>query len=183
MAKILEDVNKSGPLAVSAPTHLGYMRPPENASVFKTISDPSAGPNTRRVELSFNNGAWLRPLPLTGNFFSATTIVVTPMSRGSISLKTSNRRDQPLIDPALLMHDFDRFAFRELFRLARKFVASPTWKDYILDIYTGLSHQWTSTTTPNLTNTSKVRPPWASTPSGRRRCQPEARAEASQTPI
>lgn len=33
------------------------------------------------------------------------------------------------------MHDFDRFAIRELFRLARKFVALPAWKDYILDIY------------------------------------------------
>ncbi|KAJ8696713.1 hypothetical protein PTI98_006559 [Pleurotus ostreatus] len=137
MAEILEEwkVNKSGPLTGPASSHLGYMRLPKNASVFETVSDPSAGPNTPHVELSFNNGAWLDPLPPTGNFFSAATVVVTPMSRGSVSLKTSNPLDQPLIDPALLMHEFDRFAFRELFRLARKFVALPAWKDYILDIY------------------------------------------------
>lgn len=89
---------------------------------------------------------------------SATAIVVTPMSRrncrcyyrilsivdvesigGSVSLKTSNPFDQPLIDPALLTHDFDRFAFRELLRLARKFVSSPAWKDYILNIYGALA--------------------------------------------
>lgn len=56
MAEILEEwkVNKSGPLTGSASAHLGYMRLPENASVFETVSDPSAGPNTPHVELSFN---------------------------------------------------------------------------------------------------------------------------------
>ncbi len=54
---------------------------------------------------------------------------------GSISLKTSNPLDQPLINPALLVHNFDRVALREGLRLARKFVALPAWKDYVLEIF------------------------------------------------
>lgn len=55
-AEILNEwkVNKSGPLTGPVSTHLGYMRLPKNASMFETVPDPSAGPNTPHVELSFN---------------------------------------------------------------------------------------------------------------------------------
>ena len=34
----------------------------------------------------------------------------------------------------MLMHEFDRFALREAFRLIHRFIALPAWKDYILNL-------------------------------------------------
>ena len=38
-----------------------------------------------------------------------------------------------MIDPALLVHEFDRFTLREGVRLAFRFVGSSAWKDYVLE--------------------------------------------------
>ncbi|KAJ8695629.1 hypothetical protein PTI98_008210 [Pleurotus ostreatus] len=133
MAEFLDEwkFNRSGPLTSSTTTHLGYLRLPGNSTVFDIVADPSAGVNTPHIELSFSNG-FIFPVP-TGGGLGVILFLVTPMSRGSISLNTSDPLDQPLIDPALLMHEFDRFALREAIRLALRFVASPGWEDYILE--------------------------------------------------
>lgn len=56
------------------------------------------------------------------------------MSRGSISLKTSNPLDHPSIDPVMLMHELDRFALPEAFRLIQRFIALAAWSNYILEL-------------------------------------------------
>ncbi|KAL4261700.1 GMC oxidoreductase family protein [Pleurotus pulmonarius] len=140
-AELLDEWENNKPSLLSAPpsTHLGFLRLPDNASVFENTPDPSAGSNTPHIELFISNGALLSPLPPAGNFLGIVAIGLTPVSRGSISLETSNPLDQPLIDPALLVHDFDRWALREALRLARRFVALPAWKDYILEIFGSLA--------------------------------------------
>ncbi|KAG9224284.1 hypothetical protein CCMSSC00406_0004783 [Pleurotus cornucopiae] len=56
------------------------------------------------------------------------------MSRGSISLNTSNPLDHPSIDPVMLMHELDRFALPEAFRLIQRFIALAAWSNYILEL-------------------------------------------------
>ncbi len=55
------------------------------------------------------------------------------LSGGSLSLNSSNPLDNPIIDPAYLTHEFDRFALREGVRSAQRFLSSPAWEGYILD--------------------------------------------------
>ncbi|KAJ7678737.1 glucose-methanol-choline oxidoreductase [Mycena olivaceomarginata] len=60
------------------------------------------------------------------------TVMVTPLSRGSIILNSSNPFDSPLINPRYLTSDFDLFVLRDALKRAQRFVTAPVWKDYIL---------------------------------------------------
>ncbi|KAL4255838.1 GMC oxidoreductase family protein [Pleurotus pulmonarius] len=133
MAELLDEwkLEGSGPLTSATTTHIGFLRLPNDSAVFDTASDPSAGVNTPHIELSFSNG-FIVPVP-AGSGLGVLFFVVTPLSRGSISLNTSDPLDQPLIDPALLVDEFDRFTLREAVRLAFRFVGTPAWKDYVLE--------------------------------------------------
>jgi choline dehydrogenase-like flavoprotein len=42
------------------------------------------------------------------NFLGAISLVMNPQSRGTISLRSSNPADAPIIDPKFLSHPFDR---------------------------------------------------------------------------
>ena len=44
---------KNGPLAGGVTNHLGWLRLPRNASIFRTVKDPSAGPNSSHWEIIF----------------------------------------------------------------------------------------------------------------------------------
>lgn len=49
-------------------------------------------------------------------------------------MNTSNPLDHPSIDPVMLMHELDRFALREAFRLIQRFIALAAWSNYILEL-------------------------------------------------
>ncbi|KAJ7806299.1 aryl-alcohol-oxidase from pleurotus Eryingii [Mycena olivaceomarginata] len=121
----------TGPLGDSPLTHLGFFRIPDNSSIFKTFSDPAAGPNTAHFEFMFGNGKFRAP-PATGNFFSITPVVVSPSARGSVTLNSSDLFADPVIDPNLLGDDLDFFIMREALKSAFRFAAAPAWKDYII---------------------------------------------------
>ncbi|KAJ7924083.1 aryl-alcohol oxidase [Mycena leptocephala] len=95
------------------------------------------GPFTNvRYSSEYVEGAQMPPLGFgagpTGNFMSFGMIMLTPTSRGSITLQSNNPSDPPLIDPGLLVTDFDLFAIRESIKKAYRFVEAPVWKDYII---------------------------------------------------
>ncbi|KAF4608011.1 hypothetical protein EYR40_000352 [Pleurotus pulmonarius] len=110
--------------------HLGYVRLADNASIFDNFADP-AGPNTGHIELIISNGD-LFSGPTPENFMVIEVMLTKPLSRGSLSLNSSNPFDDPIIDPAYLAHEFDRFALREGVRSAQRFLSSPAWEGYIL---------------------------------------------------
>ncbi|KAF4603202.1 hypothetical protein EYR38_003612 [Pleurotus pulmonarius] len=70
--------------------------------------------------------------PTPENFMVIEVMLTKPLSRGSLSLNSSNPFDDPIIDPAYLAHEFDRFALREGVRSAQRFLSSPAWEGYIL---------------------------------------------------
>jgi choline dehydrogenase-like flavoprotein len=45
--------NKTGPLADGVRSTISYFRLPQNATVFKSVKDPAAGPNTAHVEIGY----------------------------------------------------------------------------------------------------------------------------------
>ncbi|KAF7440035.1 hypothetical protein PC9H_000376 [Pleurotus ostreatus] len=132
-AILLEEWKTSGTglFSGSGIDHLGYVRLANNASIFDSVADP-AGPNTGHIEIIISNGD-LFAGPTFENFMVIEVMLTKPLSRGSLTLKSSNPLDDPIIDPAYLAHEFDRFALREAVRSAQRFLASPAWEGYVLD--------------------------------------------------
>ncbi|KAJ7134626.1 pyranose dehydrogenase [Mycena epipterygia] len=118
----------TGPFTNVPVTHIAWTRLDANSPIFENVTDPSAGPKTPHIEI-FTGGFGAGP---TGNFMSFGMIMLTPTSRGSITLQSNNPFDPPLIDPGLLVTDFDLFTARESIKKAYRFVEAPVWKDYII---------------------------------------------------
>ncbi|KAG6867838.1 hypothetical protein C0993_010411 [Termitomyces sp. T159_Od127] len=132
-AEFLEEwkKDKSGPFVASQSTHVGWLRLPPNSSIFDVTDDPSSGENSPHYELFFVDGGF-GPTPGAGHFISVGMIVVSPASRGTISLHSSDPFDPPIIDPRYLTSEFDIFALREAVKSSRRFLAAPAWKDYVI---------------------------------------------------
>jgi len=118
-----------GPLVDTFVSHLLFAR--LNNSVLDQFSaDPAAGNHTAHYELGFSNGD-ISVAP-TGHFIGITTRVVTPESRGSVLLNTTDPFTAPLINPELLSTDFDIVTMREAVKTAVKFLNAPVWTGYVV---------------------------------------------------
>ncbi|KAK9783377.1 hypothetical protein SCARD494_13196 [Seiridium cardinale] len=60
--------------------------------------------------------------------FSCICLVMNPQSRGTVTLKSRNPKDAPVIDPKFLTHPFDRRSAVESFRELLRFFQAPVWK-------------------------------------------------------
>lgn len=69
-----------GPLVDPVTSHIGWLRVPDNSSIFQGVSDSAAGPNTAHFELLISNG-FVGPTPPTGNYMSISIAMVCPLSR------------------------------------------------------------------------------------------------------
>ncbi|KAG6855325.1 hypothetical protein H0H87_004935 [Tephrocybe sp. NHM501043] len=58
--------------------------------------------------------------------------LTTPIPGGSVSLKSNNPFDPPVIDLNILSSEFDVFALREGIRSARRFLSAPVWGNYTI---------------------------------------------------
>ncbi|KAJ6521946.1 alcohol oxidase [Mycena vulgaris] len=131
-AEELEQWNttRTGPLVDSVSSQLGWLRLPENSTILQHFPDPSAGPLSAHFELLFANGIVGTPPP--GNYFTISVGGVSPTSRGSLTLNSSNPFDPPIINPNLLGSTLDILVLREAVRSVQRFVQAPTWTDYII---------------------------------------------------
>ncbi|KAH9003801.1 aryl-alcohol-oxidase from pleurotus Eryingii [Lactarius hatsudake] len=135
------EASRTGPFAASVGGNIGWLRLPKHSPIFKHVRDPSSGPQAPHIELLTVNQFFsaVQPPPPTGHFMSIGTIVLTPTSRGSITLASTNPFDAPIIDPALLNSDFDIFTMREAVKAALRFVAAPAFKDYVIGPFGALA--------------------------------------------
>ncbi|GLB41417.1 hypothetical protein LshimejAT787_1000170 [Lyophyllum shimeji] len=122
-------VHKTGPFVDTILDHIGFVRLDKK---LVPRQDSAAGPNSPHYEVIVSNGIPPGPAPPSGNFLVVTTIVVSPTSRGSIKLKSSNPFDAPLIDPGLLKTDFDKLIMREAIKGVYRFVKAPAWSGYVI---------------------------------------------------
>ncbi|KAL5524154.1 hypothetical protein ACEPAG_8327 [Sanghuangporus baumii] len=138
--------NRTGLLGSARSSQIGWVRLPDNASIFSTIPDPSAGLTSAHYEFIFTNGfvSFSEPFPSDGgHFFTILIAVVSPTSRGKISLSSSNPFDSPVISPDLLGSEFDIFTMREGIKAARHFVSAPAWDGWILEEHGAFSQAHT----------------------------------------
>ncbi|KAK7006418.1 GMC oxidoreductase [Favolaschia claudopus] len=125
------NTSRTGPLIDPPTNQLGWLRVPDNASVFEGGRDPSAGLNTPHYEVIFGAGSFTPPPP-TGNYISIFPAVVSPASRGSVTISTNNPFTPPLINPNLLDSPIDLFIMREALKSCLRFAAAPAWNSFII---------------------------------------------------
>ncbi|KAJ6569103.1 aryl-alcohol oxidase-like protein [Mycena capillaripes] len=114
-------------------THLAWLRVPASSrsTVFKNSPDVSSSPNTPHYEFLISNGE-LGDVPATGNFLGITPAVVSPASRGSVTLNSNDALAAPVINPNLLGEEVDRLIMREAIKSAMRFAQAPAWKGYVI---------------------------------------------------
>ncbi|KAF5318275.1 hypothetical protein D9611_014701 [Ephemerocybe angulata] len=115
--------NRTGPLTESVTPHqLLWTRLPSNSEALQKYGDPSSGPNAPHIELALTWGP---------NFGGAASLL-TPHSRGSVTLASSNPFTDPLIDTNYLTHPFDIEVLKEAIRTMKRFYSSPGFSSYIV---------------------------------------------------
>ncbi|KAK1227552.1 hypothetical protein PQX77_009460 [Marasmius sp. AFHP31] len=114
-----------GPFGVAYVSHLAYSRLPPDASIFELVEDPSSGPLSPHIGTTTQNGN-LSPPP-EGYFFSAPATLLTPTSKGAISINTTDPFTQPIINFGCLTTRFDVFALREAIKSVWRFVSASPW--------------------------------------------------------
>ncbi|KAJ7471308.1 pyranose dehydrogenase [Mycena galericulata] len=122
------NATRTGPFTAIGVSHVGYTRV---ASVYAPGEDPAAGPATPHIELTFTEGSLAGLMP-GGHFFTIAAEVASPVSRGSVTINSTDPFAPPLIDPGLLANVTDLHALREGAKMAQRFVTAPVWAGYIL---------------------------------------------------
>lgn len=111
--------NRTGPLTAVFTHQILWSRIPDNSPIFKTFKDPSTGPTSPHLELPLDAAP------------GASLCLLTPHSRGSVKIRSSDPFDKPAIDLGLLTHPFDIAALKEGVRIMKRFYSGPAWDGYI----------------------------------------------------
>ncbi|KAJ3785320.1 aryl-alcohol oxidase [Lentinula aff. detonsa] len=130
-----EDFRGAGQLGDTFANQISYYR--VGKELTEKYGDLSAGPTSPHLEIYPGNGYFLTPPP-TGYYMSMTTVVVSPGSRGSITINGSNPFTPPIINPGYLTADFDIAAMKEALRIVYTFLNASVWDTYVLEPPAGL---------------------------------------------
>ncbi|KJA24828.1 GMC oxidoreductase [Hypholoma sublateritium FD-334 SS-4] len=131
--------NKTGFIANNVINNFGFGR--LNASLLSGLTDPSSGPDSPHFEMIFAN-FWLNPnvaLPPTGSYLTTLTALLTPTSRGTVKIQSTDAFIAPLINPNMLDTEVDIVIMRESVRAIKRFISAPAWKDYVISPFGNLS--------------------------------------------
>ncbi|KAJ7112070.1 alcohol oxidase [Mycena crocata] len=113
-------------------THTAWLRLPDDSPVFDSHPDPSPGPTGAHFEFLLIPGGGVATgatPPAHGMTIGIQN--VSPLSRGSVMINSSDPFAPPLIDFGYLSNEFDLVALRAGVDLARRFVTAPTWTGYL----------------------------------------------------
>ena len=128
--------NKTGVYTNTLSEGIAFLRIPDDSPIFQTAQDPSAGPGSGHFEMIVRNGFTVtdtEKLPATGHFVTISLSVVSPSSRGSIRLNSSNPFDFPVINPNFFNTTFDQFAMLFAVNASRAFMETPPWQGFVGD--------------------------------------------------
>ncbi|KAJ7626057.1 alcohol oxidase, partial [Roridomyces roridus] len=127
------NISHTGPFVDGgAGSLVGWLRLPADSPAFNAHGDPSPGPDAPHIELLFQPSSLDIFAPDTqGHFVSIGVAIVSPISRGSVTITSNDPFAPPNIDPALYSEDFDALAMVEGVRLALKYVTAPNWAGYL----------------------------------------------------
>ncbi|KAJ7176681.1 GMC oxidoreductase-domain-containing protein [Mycena filopes] len=118
----------TGPFSVIPTTHLAWLRVPDEEFRLNGFIDPSAGKDSPHIEVVFTAGGELA----TGKGMLTGLIVLNPVSRGSVTINSTDPFEAPVIDLGFLSHDVDIFVAREAVKKLYKLTKAPAWENYII---------------------------------------------------
>ncbi|KAI0085566.1 aryl-alcohol-oxidase from pleurotus Eryingii [Irpex rosettiformis] len=127
----------TGQLGLPAANQIAWLRLPSSSGVLQGAQDPSAGPTSAHHEFIITDAyiGFTGQFPAGGNFLTFFTVVVSPASRGSITIQSTNPFDAPVIDAGFFTSEFDVQTMRESIKSMRRFTSAPAWKDWIISEY------------------------------------------------
>ncbi|KAF8342786.1 aryl-alcohol oxidase-like protein [Cantharellus anzutake] len=145
--RVLYNTNKTGRMSNTISQTIGFFRLPSDDPIWSQpgVVDTSAGPNSPQFEFLLDDEftSTIYPHPSTGNFMSIATVNLAPSSRGTLTLRSSNPFDAPVIDLGILTKELDLHIGVTALKRAREFVTAPAFKDYILGEWGPLSQAHT----------------------------------------
>lgn len=127
--------NRTGFVANTFSNHQGFLRVEDGV----LEKDPCSGGRTGSFELIFSGGIPSGTIPPTGDYMSMTVVVVCPLSRGSVTINSTNPLTPPLINPNFLSEAQDMTIMQYGIQKALKFVTAPVWEDYVLALATNIT--------------------------------------------
>ncbi|KAJ7348137.1 aryl-alcohol-oxidase from pleurotus Eryingii, partial [Mycena albidolilacea] len=129
------NASHTGPFVDSGiATHIAWLKLPPDSPAFEVHADPSPGPGAPHLEFLLIPGGGIAggiATPGIGNFITIGISLSSPVSRGSITINSSDPFAPPLIDPGFLNSVFDLLALRDGVTLAQRFVRAPVWDGYL----------------------------------------------------
>jgi len=126
--------SKNGIFANLPSSGAGFLRLSDNATIFSNFSDPAPGPQSPHFEIIFSdyfNPDGIVSRPPTGNYMTISMAVLSPLSRGSVTLNSSDPFAFPNIDPNFLASPFDQFVAVESVKSIRRFITASPWNGFI----------------------------------------------------
>ncbi|KAK0459149.1 aryl-alcohol-oxidase from pleurotus Eryingii [Desarmillaria tabescens] len=129
------EANRTGYIASTVLNHIGFSRIGEGL----LGEEPCAGNLTAHYELIFASGIFESTIPATGNYFTTTIVLLCPLSRGSVTINSTNPLNPPLINPNFFSHLQDIIAMQYAVEGAQRFTSAPVWKDYIIALTTNIT--------------------------------------------
>ncbi|KAL0064313.1 hypothetical protein AAF712_008759 [Marasmius tenuissimus] len=94
--------------------------------------DPSSGPGSGNTEIINGFAPGIIPLPQNGSYLTLTMAVVSPTSRGTFTLNSTNPFNSPTIDPQLYATDYDIQSMVQVMKDAETFVSQPPWDEFVV---------------------------------------------------
>ncbi|TEB26253.1 alcohol oxidase [Coprinellus micaceus] len=127
--------NGTGRLTQTSLTHIIFGRVGANESIWSDAEvaegDPAGGEGAPHYEqIVSNKWTTLALPPTTGNYIGMTHFVTTPTSRGSITLNPASPAGMPLINPASLSTNWDKFVLRYAIRSTLAYMNAPVWQSF-----------------------------------------------------
>ncbi|KAJ3576989.1 hypothetical protein NP233_g29 [Leucocoprinus birnbaumii] len=130
------NATRTGPMSRAGEINMiGWLRLPDDSPALTQFADPSPGKDAPHIEMFFKTistqGVVLPPGSpnVTALQFSHTNL--HPVSRGSVTLNSSDPFAPPKIDLGLLTEDVDLAILREGIRNARKLFAAPVFANSV----------------------------------------------------
>ncbi|TFK37749.1 aryl-alcohol oxidase-like protein [Crucibulum laeve] len=131
------NTNRTGVMSTTLSNHMGFFRLPSNSSVLAKYGDGSSGPGSAHYELAWVNNFMTinQPFPTSGKYVANINVVVSPTSRGSVTLASSDPFAAPLIDPNFYNTDLDLQVMLESIKASKRFISAKVWDGYIVKPY------------------------------------------------
>ncbi|KAJ7300526.1 pyranose dehydrogenase [Mycena albidolilacea] len=116
----------TGPFSAIGTTHMAWLRLAPEELGSNGFTDQSAGPDSPHIEPG-GFGA-----PPGSHSIAVWIVVLNPLSRGSVTINSSDPFESPVIDVGFLQSNIDVFTGREAIKKVLNFFKAPIWRDYII---------------------------------------------------